>query len=304
MSDGVLNLDKPRGLTSHDVVARVRKLLDIRRVGHTGTLDPLATGVLVVCVGRATRLAEYLTSETKVYRTGLRLGVTTDTFDAEGRTIASAPVTATRDDLLAAMEDFKGTISQRPPLYSAVKRAGVPLHRLIRKGADISRESLEPRSVVISRLELVAWEPPSCVLELECSSGTYVRALVHDLGQALGCGAHVRSLTRLASGHYRLADAISLAALASAVEEGRLRDVLLPLGESLSHLPAVHLDLQDARRICSGQPTSDPIMASGEGEIARAYGPGGDFLAVVTKGDGGHWRPRKVFCSPESVSCA
>jgi len=197
--DGILNLDKPRGPTSHDVVARIRRLTGVRRVGHAGTLDPLATGVLLICIGRATRVSEYLMTGRKVYRARARLGVTTDTYDAEGQVVAEAEVEASRAQVEAALAQFRGQIAQVPPMYSAIKHQGTSLHRLARQGIEVERE---PRPVEIFRLELTAWEPPECTLEMTCSRGTYVRSLVHDLGQTLGCGAYLTGLIRLASGDF------------------------------------------------------------------------------------------------------
>jgi len=321
-SDGILNLNKPEGPTSHDVVNRVRALTGVRRVGHAGTLDPLATGVLLVCVGRATRVVEYLMAGRKTYRARVRLGITTDTYDAEGQVVREMPVEVTRAQLEAALSRFRGQIEQRPPVYSAVKRKGTPLHRLIRQGQEVERHSLKPRQVEIFQLELVAWEPPECVLEVVCSPGTYVRALGHDLGQALGCGAYLTELVRLASGDFRLEDALTLEELSQAASEGRWADLLYPIDKALVGFPALRLDADRARQVCSGQAIPAPAPAAGEGlarayghadgyaygrayghAYGRAYGPGGIFLALVAYDRSSDvWRPRKVFCSPERFS--
>ena len=300
MTDGILNLDKPRGPTSHDIVARVRALTGIRRVGHAGTLDPLATGVLLVCVGRATRVAEYLMAGQKVYRARVRLGITTDTYDAEGQVVAEAPVEVNRAQVEAALAQFRGPIAQLPPMYSAVKHKGTPLYRLARRGAEVQRE---PRQVEIFRLELTAWEPPECTLEVTCSPGTYVRALAHDLGQALGCGAHVSGLIRLASGDFYLEDTVTLEELAQAAAKGCWPDLLHPIDVALTRFPALHLDADAARRLCSGQAVEVwGCGGGGEGGLARAYGPDGTFLALATYDQTtGLWRPHKVFCSPEDL---
>ncbi len=299
MNDGILNLDKPRGPTSHDVVERVRALTGVRQVGHAGTLDPLATGVLLVCVGRATRLAEYLLAGHKVYRATLRLGIVTDTYDAEGTVVAEFPVRVGRAEVEGALASFRGPLEQQPPLYSAVKHAGTPLHKYARRGLEVPRV---PRRVEVYTLTLVEWRPPECVLDVECSSGTYVRALAHDLGQTLGCGAHLTALERLASGEFRLEDALSLSELERAAQEGHWREYLLPLDRAVARLPVLHLDREDAQDLCTGRavaaPAGQPVPVPAEGEpLARAYGPGGAFLAVVAY-DAAHglWRPRKVFC--------
>lgn len=313
MPDGILNLDKPRGPTSHDVVRRVRALTGVRRVGHAGTLDPLATGVLVVFVGRATRVAQYLMTSQyggpKLYRARVRMGITTDTLDAAGRVVAIAPVDVTRSQAEAALVGLRGTIMQVPPMYSALKRKGTPLYRLARRGVEVARE---PRRVDVFSLELTAWEPPELTLEISCSPGTYVRVIADDLGKALGCGAHVAALTRLASGGFRLDDAVTLDAFSRAVEERRWQELLHPLDAALSRFPVVQLDHEAARRLCLGQaieaslarfqPARDSQRRdpAGEPPLARAYGPDGRFLAIVScDPSAAIWRPRTVFCSPE-----
>lgn len=292
MPDGILNLDKPRGLTSHDVVARVRALTGVRRVGHAGTLDPLATGVLLLCIGRATRVSEYLMAGQKTYRARVRLGVTTDTYDIEGQIVAEASVEASRVQVETALTRFRGVIEQVPPMYSALKRQGTPLHRLARQGVEVKRA---PRSVEFFRLELTGWEPPECTLEMVCSPGTYVRTLAHDLGQTLGCGACVARLTRLASGDFSLEDAITLEELTLAVEESCWPDLLHPMDAPLaSRFPPLHLDADAARRLCSGQ----AIAGSGwrAADLARVYGPDGTFLALAAYDPADDaWRPHKVF---------
>jgi len=313
MPDGILNLDKPRGPSSHDIVNRVRALTGIRRVGHAGTLDPLATGVLLVCIGRATRVAEYLMAGQKVYRALVQLGSTTDTYDAEGQVVAKAPVEVSRAQVEAALARFRGTIKQLPPVYSAIKHKGTPLHRLVRRGVEVERLSLKTRQVEVFRLELAGWKPPECTLEVTCSPGTYVRALAHDLGQILGCGAHLSGLTRLASGDHRLEDAVTLEEFTLAVSEGCWPDLLHPIDAALTRFPALHLDADAARRLCSGQAVEvqgallDSVeTCKGAGEktdrgdevarLGRAYGPDGTFLALVTYDPSSDvWRPRKVF---------
>jgi tRNA pseudouridine55 synthase len=302
--DGVLNLNKPRGPTSHDVVNRVRALTGIRRVGHAGTLDPLATGVLVVCVGRATRVVEYLMAGRKVYDARVRLGVTTDTYDAEGQIVAEAKeISVSRDQVETALAKFRGTITQVPPMYSAIKHKGTPLHRLARQGVEMEQVlQSKARQVEIFGLALTAWEPPNCALEMACSSGTYVRSLAHDLGEALGCGAHLTGLTRLASGKFRLEETITLEELAQAAAEDRWPDLLLPIDAALSHFPALHLDADAARRVCSGQAVegreSEDVEKAEDvtPSLARAYGPDGTFLALVAHvPEDNVWRPHKVF---------
>ncbi|HHS97925.1 MAG TPA: tRNA pseudouridine(55) synthase TruB [Chloroflexi bacterium] len=285
--DGILNLNKPQGMTSHDVVDRVRAVARQRRVGHAGTLDPMATGVLLVCLGRATRLAEYLMASPKIYRARIRLGTATDTYDAEGRVVEERPVRVDRQEVEAALERFRGRILQVPPMYSAIKHKGQPLYRLARQGITVERE---PRPVEIYDLRLIRWEPPDLTVEVTCSPGTYIRSLAHDLGQALGCGAHLAGLVRLASGDFRLEDAIPLDELTPE----RLPEVLLPPDAALRRFPAFHLDEGAARAVRSGRAIAGPPP---DGEpLARAYGPDGSFLAVLEyRPDRRVWHPRKVF---------
>jgi tRNA pseudouridine55 synthase len=263
MLDGILNLDKPKGPTSHDIIDHVRGLTGIRRVGHAGTLDPMATGVLLVCVGKATRVSEYLMAGQKVYRARVRLGITTNTYDAEGQVAPSAsvdPVEISRAEVETALARFRGAIEQVPPMYSALKLKGKSLHELARQGIEVKRE---PRRVEIPRLELTEWEPPECTLEVTCSPGTYVRALAHDLGQVLGCGAHLTGLVRLASGGFRLEDAVTLDALTQAADKGHWTDLLHPIDTALAHFPALHLDAAAARRLCLGQAVVAPPALRG-----------------------------------------
>jgi len=285
--DGILNLNKPQGLTSHDVVSRVRTVAGQRRVGHAGTLDPMATGVLILCLGRATRLAEYLVASSKVYRARIRLGITTDTYDAEGKVVEEQPVEVGRAAVEAALKQFRGPILQVPPMYSALKHDGRRLYELARQGVTVERE---PRPVDVTRLEMTAWEPPELTLEVACSPGTYVRSLAHDLGQALGCGAHLTRLVRLASGDFRLEDAVPLADLT----RERLPSLLLPPDTALRQHPALHLDERGARAVRSGRAvTGHPPQGQA---LVRAYGPDGTFLAVLEyQPERAVWHPRKVF---------
>lgn len=287
---GILNIDKPAGMTSHDVVNIVRRGTGVRRVGHTGTLDPMATGVLVVCVGQATRLSEYLVDATKHYLARVRLGVETDTYDAEGDVVAERPVSVTHEEVEAALERFRGESEQIPPMYSAVKHQGTPLYRLAHAGQEVERE---PRWIMVETLCLLAWDPPEFTLDIVCSAGTYVRTLVHDLGQALGTGAHLSGLRRLASGSFRVDDATTLDTLGEAFAAGTWTDYLLPADDALAHFPAVHLARDAADRLAHGHDVSAPPDATG---LARAYGADGRFMAIVQADLGaGVWRPIKVF---------
>ncbi len=290
---GLLNINKPPGLTSHDVVAAVRRGTGVRKVGHAGTLDPLASGVLVLCLGPATRLSAYVMRSPKRYRAEVRLGTATDTYDAEGRVTGEGPwETLTREQIEAALGRFRGEIAQIPPMYSAIRQGGKKLYELARAGQEVTRQ---PRRVTIYSLTLVRCELPLVTLEVECSPGTYIRSLAHDLGQTLGAGAHLAGLVRLASGAFRLEDAVPLATLQAAMAEGSWRKYLLPPDLALSDLPAVRVDEEQARLIRHGQAIPVPQASGGE---ARAYDPQGRLLAIVRAADG-HWQPSKVFL-PES----
>jgi tRNA pseudouridine55 synthase len=326
--DGILNLDKPRGPTSHDIVGHVRRLTGVRRVGHTGTLDPMATGVLVLCLGKATRVVEYLMASRKVYTARVRLGESTDTYDAEGEIVERAQVTVDRAQVEAALAPFRGSIMQAPPMFSAVKRGGVPLYRLARQGIEVERE---PRPVEVYDLVLQAWEPPEFTLDVTVSAGTYVRTLAHDVGQALGCGGHLAGLTRRACGDFRLADSITIEELRSATSEGRWQDFLVPMAAALAQFPAVRLGPGLAKRLCQGQaiparvalgrglhpdslpPDGPPVVSLNLGDsdtdgappLVRVHGPDGGLLALAKLDhESNALRPHKVFYTPRDNQCA
>lgn len=246
---GVFNIDKPAGLSSHDVVNQVRRLVGIRRVGHAGTLDPLATGVLLVCVGVATRIVEYLQVGRKVYQADLVLGTTTTTYDAEGEVVSTTPLPAlTVAELEAALQPFTGDIWQRPPAFSAVKQGGRPLYALARAGIAVESE---PRRVTIHRMEVLDWQPPHLHLRITCSPGTYIRSLAHDLGQQLGCGAYLHGLRRLASGTWRVEDAVRLDDLMAA--GACWQPYLHGLPAALAMFPPLVVGSEEARRFVLGQ---------------------------------------------------
>lgn len=293
---GILNVDKPPGVTSHDVVDTVRRLAGQRKVGHAGTLDPMATGVLLVCLGKATRVAEYLMQGRKRYRATIVLGATTDTYDAEGQITSTSDDTEfTKAEVEAALATFVGSIEQVPPMYSAIKREGQPLYRLARQGKTVERS---PRPVQIDAIDLLAWTPPSLSIDVTCSPGTYVRSLAHDLGQCLGSGAYLSSLVRLASGRFTIEDATSLDRLSEAFEHGQEDRYLLAPDEAFFDWPAVILGEEAARKLVHGQAIDlePPAREGDDGAMARAYGPEGDFLAIVVYDlASALWRPKKVF---------
>lgn len=286
-SMGFLNVDKPAGLTSHDVVAQVRRGLKIKKVGHAGTLDPLATGVLVICIGAATRLSEYVMHTEKRYRARIHLGVRTTTYDAEGEVTARHDASqVSRAEVEQALAGFVGEIEQIPPMYSAIKQGGRKLYDLARAGQVVERQ---PRPVRIASLEIVDWAPPLVTVDVVCSAGTYIRSLADDLGQALGTGAHLAGLVRTASGSFHLEDAVQPAAL---LESETWQQYLIPPAQALSHLPVVQCDDAAAEALMHGRAVPDAGATAGT--LAQACNAAGDLLAIV-EGDGQHWRPRKVF---------
>jgi tRNA pseudouridine55 synthase len=256
----------------------------------------MATGVLLVCLGRATRITQYLMAGRKRYQTTLRLGISTDSHDAEGQVTVTASVTVSRAELEAALPHFRGAIEQVPPMVSAIKHKGQPLYQLARRGIEIERAA---RTVQIYELTLTDWSPPSLTLDLTCSSGTYVRALARDLGQRLGCGAHLTALTRLASGDFTLNRAIELEHFTEAVTKDDWGRLVLPLDAGLKHLPACTLGEQESHRVRSGQPLPATLVTAPTDQICRVYAAHDadkTLLALLRYDDNTRlWRPHKVF---------
>ncbi len=295
--DGILNVNKPAGITSYGVVARVKRLSGERRVGHAGTLDPGATGVLPVCLGKATRLVEYLGATPKTYRAVIVLGAATDTYDAGGAILQRGdPSGIDRDKLEAALARFGGAISQTPPMYSALKHHGRPLYRLARSGISVERKS---RTVTIHRLDILDCQLPEVSLEIECSKGTYIRSLAHDLGQALGCGAYLKTLARTAYGPFNIDAAVPLSRLEESFRDGSWERLVYPLDYVLRDLPAAFIDETAAKAIRNGNiltPASFILPGGSSGSRCRAYAPDGRFLGILRYiPDKQVWRPEKLF---------
>lgn len=305
---GFLIINKPPGYSSHQVVAQARRILRERRIGHTGTLDPMATGVLVLAIGKATKLIAYLDEAKKLYRARLVLGLSTDTQDLTGREIFTQPeMKVSRERLAAALDFFTGEQEQTPPMYSAVKVNGEPLYKLARAGQEINRAK---RKITIYRLE--ADEPllpfygfkEGPVLLIECSRGTYIRTLCHDLGAHLGVGGCMGDLVRLASGPFRLAEALSLDELAQIVEAGTLNAHMISPAAALSHLPMVHLNEASAEQVRHGgrlfpqdlaeMPSPEACRAQG---LVRAINVDGSLLAILKYHQGltAFWQPVRVL---------
>lgn len=286
---GFLVIDKPRGWTSHDTVAKVRRGTGIRRVGHAGTLDPMATGILVLCIGAATRLSEYVMTTTKTYEATICLGIETETYDAEGRIVSRGDPQAVREltyeQILNAL--VQGEQDQVPPMYSAIKQGGQKLYDLARRGQTVVRT---PRRVWIQS-RIIAFDPPNVQLSIECSAGTYIRSIAHDLGAALGVGGHLTALRRTRSG--TLTEPLAWQALAAAFADGSWPRYLIDERRALAHIPELLLDETQARAVLHGQSFSsepEPIA----GELRRAYTPNGRFIAIVAARNG-RWQPEKVF---------
>ncbi|GCE20230.1 tRNA pseudouridine(55) synthase TruB [Dictyobacter kobayashii] len=295
MVDGILNINKDLHMTSHDVVAKIRKLLKQKRVGHTGTLDPEASGVLPICVGQATRVAEYLSESGKAYQATITFGTVTDTYDAEGVVVRTADISAlTLEQIEAALPHFQGAQQQLPPRYSAIKIQGQPAYKLARAGAEIT---LEPRPIEIHTLEILGWEKPHLTLAVSCSKGTYIRSLAYDLGEYLGFGAYLTGLIRTRSGPFVLAESVTLAQLASAQEQNNLQQYLFPADFALQNYPALHLDEALTQRVMHGNAFAyaDPTIAE-QAEMGRVYGSNGQFLAIANwDAELQLWKPRKVL---------
>ncbi len=290
--DGILNMHKQSGMTSHDVVQAVRRILREKRIGHTGTLDPMATGVLVLCVGKATRIAQYLEAGEKEYQAVMRLGQTTDTLDAEGRVLETRTyIPPDRAQVLKALEGFTGQIMQQPPAYSALKVAGVPSYKLARQG---KAAPLKPRAITIFSIELQAFEDPLLSLAVRCSKGVYIRTLCADLGDVLQAGAHLTKLVRSRSGRFTLNHAVTLDRLAELAAADALDEVLVSMDNALADFPSVIVNELEAGRILHGNSVPWQGEPSIAGSLMRIHDPSGRLLALgrPIQGD---IRPELVF---------
>lgn len=286
MIDGALLLDKPLGISSNAALQAAKGIYGARKAGHAGTLDPLATGLLVLLFGEATKLAGHLLDQEKEYLATVKLGETTTTGDAEGEIVESRAVAVDTQSLRAALHRFLGEIEQVPPMHSALKRGGVPLYRLAREGKDVERQ---PRRVRIASIELLAFEPPRAEVRIRCSKGTYIRTLAEDIGKALGTGAHLRALRRTASGRFRIEDAIELQALRELGPAERPRR-LIGLGALVEDLPRAELDAGAEARLRNGQTLQISGLAEGVIAVVRADGA----LIGLGQGEAGVLRPLRL----------
>jgi len=293
--DGVLLLDKPAGYSSNQALQKVRRLLQARKAGHSGSLDPFATGMLPICLGEATKTAALLLDARKTYRAVAHLGQSTTTGDLEGEVLDEQPVPElARDSIEAAMREFVGPISQVPPMYSALKHQGQPLYKLARKGITVEREA---RRVMIYRLELTDWNPPSLTFEVHCSKGTYVRTLAEDLCAGLGSCGHLVTLRRLCVEPFREKDMITMEALEKAVAEDRHHEILLPIDAGLSAWPRIVLDEDPAQRFSHG----NPVPVVGVPGRVRVFDQGGNILGLAEVRADGMLRAMRVFVKTQST---
>lgn len=277
--DGILNVNKPAGMTSFDVVAKIRRLTGTKKVGHAGTLDPMASGVLPVCTGKATKLIEFLMEKDKSYRVGLVLGRATDTQDATGTTVYEKPVTASDEEIEKVIRGFIGEREQTPPMYSAVRVNGKRLYELARQGIEVERK---PRNVTFYKIaphdiERCGHEA-GVIMDVDCSKGTYMRTLCHDIGAKLGCGGHMSSLVRTRSGPFSIENSYTIDCLAELKENNQLKSAFIDMDKALAHLPEVYVTPGEAIRLKNGCAVSFEKMAPGP---YRLYHENGYFLGIA-----------------------
>jgi tRNA pseudouridine55 synthase len=290
--DGILLYNKEMGPTSNAALQQVRRLFNARKAGHTGSLDPLATGLLPICFGEATKLSQYLTDSDKQYIAEITLGVSTDSGDSEGSVLQERTVDLTEEQILVALESFNGQIEQVPPMYSALKKDGQPLYKLARQGIEVERK---PRTMQVFSLELISFDGTVLNVAIHCSKGFYVRSLAIDLGEMLGCGAHVSALQRTAVGDLSVNDAYSMSQLESLDPQAR-REVLLPPDMGVPQFPAVRLPIDAAHYLRQGQAViADDLPEQG---LVRVYGSEGEFLGLGDVRPDRRVAPKRMF-NPE-----
>ena len=287
---GVLVVDKPVGMTSHEVVQIIRRGTNIRRAGHTGTLDPRASGVLVILIGPAVRLSEYVSASDKRYQAVIRLGASTDTYDSDGQVTRTNPIDVTEEQFETELKKFIGEIEQTPPPYSAIKMQGRPAYELAREGEEVE---MQPRIINVYSLDVLEWAPPEVTVDVHCSSGTYVRSLAYELGEKLGCGAMLAGLRRTKSGRFTLKDAVPLRKLIESFDSNSWYKYVIPAAEALADWSALTLNNEQVEAIRHGH----RIPGEGKaGEMVRGITEQGELVALLefdetTK----EFQPRKVF---------
>ena len=289
--NGILLIDKPHGMTSNQALQRAKRLLQACKAGHTGSLDPIATGLLPLCFGEATKVSQFMLDADKQYWVRIKLGEETTTYDIEGEVVARAPVKVDRRQIETALKSFTGTISQLPPMYSALKQGGQALYKLAREGKEVERQ---PREVTVYRIDLLDFDGEYVELEILCSKGTYVRTIAHDLGQQLGCGAHVAELRRLGVGDFRIDEAISLDEIEDLQSPEECERVLLPVDEALLGLPDVTLTSLATHYLLQGQPVT--ARHGQEPGLVRLYNEQNAFLGMGEVLDDGRVAPKRLMC--------
>ena len=292
---GIILIDKPKDITSFGAVARVRRICGEKKCGHTGTLDPMATGLLTVMLGGATRFSELLPSHDKAYRAEFRLGTVTDTLDITGKVLETRPVSANAAQVAAALAEFVGEIEQLPPMYSAVSINGKRLYDLARQGVEVERE---PRRVTVYSAEILEANESAgeYAVSVECSSGTYIRTLISDLGEKLGCGAVLTELRRTAANGFKIDSAVTLEALSQAAESGELDRLIIPVDRALEEYPIITVSAAQARRFGNGGELSlERLKYPRTLGLFRIYAPAGAFMGLGEIGDGDSLKVKRVF---------
>lgn len=292
---GIILIDKPKDITSFGAVARVRRVCGEKKCGHTGTLDPMATGLLTVMLGGATRFSELLPSHDKAYRAEFRLGTVTDTLDITGKVLETRPVSANAAQVAAALAEFVGEIEQLPPMYSAVSVNGKRLYDLARQGVEVERE---PRRVTVYSAEILEANESAgeYAVSVECSSGTYIRTLISDLGEKLGCGAVLTELRRTAANGFKIDSAVTLEALSQAAESGELDRLIIPVDRALEEYPIITVSAAQARRFGNGGELSlERLKYPRTLGLFRIYDPAGAFMGLGEIGDGDSLKVKRVF---------
>ena len=289
--NGILLIDKPHGMTSNQVLQRAKRTMQACKAGHTGSLDPIATGLLPLCFGEATKVSQFMLDADKQYWVRIKLGEETTTYDIEGEVVAAVPVNIDQQQIGKALESFTGCISQLPPMYSAVKQGGQALYKLARQGKEVERK---PREVTVYRIDLLDFDGEFVELEILCSKGTYIRTIAHDLGQMLGCGAHVVDLRRLGVGDFKIDEAVSLEDIEDLQAAGDFEQVLLPVDEALLGLPDVTLTPLATHYLLQGQPVT--TRHGQEPGLVRLYNEENAFLGMGEILDDGRVAPKRLMC--------
>jgi len=289
--NGILLIDKPHGMTSNQVLQKAKRILQACKAGHTGSLDPIATGLLPLCFGEATKVSQFMLDADKQYWVRIKLGEATTTYDIEGEVVSTSTVDVDRQQIEKALQSFTGTISQLPPMYSAVKQNGQALYKLAREGKEVERS---PREVTVYRIDLLDFDGEYLELEILCSKGTYVRTIAHDLGQVLGCGAHVVELRRLGVGDFRIDEAVALEDVEELQSPEEVEQLLFPVDEALLGLPDVTLTSLATHYLLQGQPVT--ARHGQEPGLVRLYNEENAFLGMGEVLDDGRVAPKRLMC--------